>query len=106
MKWWGWILLGASLAVSAGLVVWYTLSGRSADARKAAIDMTVAWHKRDVEAQRARIEELGQDFARNEHKIRDLTTALQRKKAALETRYKMKGLSDAEIAERFRRIYV
>lgn len=103
-NWLGWLLAGLAVGAGALAVVWYALQGRRSDARRASVDMMVAWHARDFKVRRARIADLMQDFEQNAVEVRELASALEQKRLRLEADYADKGLSVDEIADRFNRI--
>jgi hypothetical protein len=104
LSWWGWVIVGASVAAGAVAVAWAALRGDSTAARKAAIDMMQRWHAADVEAKRAKLDRLSSDFDSNAIRIAKLNNALASKRAALTRTYVDAGLSAVEISERFSRI--
>lgn len=103
---WGWIVAGAFVALGVVLVIWYQLRGDRTAARKAAVDMMVEWHAKDIATKKARVKELQKDFDANEVKIRELEGTLYTKKKELGRQFESAGLNANEIAERFRRIAV
>ena len=102
MKNWVWLVAGFVGALA--LVVWYSLRGRRADARKAAVDMMHEWHRQDVAAKNVEIERLKKDFEGNRSKIAKVRKQLRDKKQSLSRKYEDSGLSTHEISERFNRL--
>ena len=104
MKWYGWLLAGLAVGAGAFVVVMHLMRGRKGDALKASVDMMVEWHRTEVAAKQARIDELKKDFEANKSKIDKLNKQLAAKRDRLNAAYTKSGLTADEISERFNRI--
>lgn len=102
--WMGWVLASLLVVVGLVLVVWHFMRGQKADARRAAVDMLVDWHRQDVQSKKRKLAGLKAKLGEDAAQTKALAQKLVTKRARLKQSYKDSGLSTDEIAERFSRI--